>query len=72
MKKQLNLLLDFDIDLDDILLPNKFNNDEETDTQLWHLCSILSNFMMTIILREDIMKKSSTFHLITDFLDPDN
>jgi hypothetical protein len=73
LKKELNSLLDSDIDLDGILsLSNNYNiNDESSDTQLWHNCSILSKFMMTIILREDIMKKSSTFHLVTDFLDPD-
>ena len=74
LKKELNSLLDSDIDLDGILsVSNNYNiNDDTYDTQLWHNCSILSKFMMTIIIREDIMKKSSTFHLVTDFLDPDN
>ena len=74
LKKELNSLLDSDIDLDGILSVSNNNNinDDTYDTQLWHNCSILSKFMMTIIIREDIMKKSSTFHLVTDFLDPDN
>ena len=70
-KKQLNLLLDLDLDQDDLLSTNQFNN-YDNDTTLWRNCSIISKFMMTITKREDVMKKSSTFHLVTDFLDPDN
>ena len=71
LKKQLNSMLDLDLDQNNLLSASEFNN-YDTDTALWQICSIISNFMMNIMKREEIMKKSSTFHLITDFLDPDN